>query len=207
MLQIVSHRCHCWTANPMKRQDCPKPFLFSLTVQARPCPGHGTRAVMLRQQLSSSSDAAAASSHNTGVWRCWASAAGARDCDPLMAIWDKGKLSRHAVRTWNQQEPEALAWNYRNKTVPFGKLDGPVLSGPTAVRGAAELRWGAPPSVKWHLDRERHKPHQLWRLWWRLVDLIKKDEKNRKLGQKVWQVEIRLIVLIIDYNRPWPMLV
>jgi hypothetical protein len=82
----------------MKRQECPMPFLLSLAVQARPCAGHGTRAVMLRQRHGSSSDTAAARSHNAGVWQRWASTAGARDYDPLMAVRNKGKLSLHAMR-------------------------------------------------------------------------------------------------------------
>jgi hypothetical protein len=40
----------------------------------------------------------------------------------------------------------------RNRTVRLGKPDGPVLSGPNVVRGAAGFRREALPLAKWHLD-------------------------------------------------------
>jgi hypothetical protein len=50
--------------------------------------------------------------------------------------------------TRNEQEPKAPARNCKNWTVGFGKPNGPVLSGPTAVRGPVGLRRCAPPSAK-----------------------------------------------------------
>jgi hypothetical protein len=44
------------------------------------------------------------------------------------------------VATRNEQRPEAPAQNSRNQTVRFQELDGPVLSGPTAIRGTTRLR-------------------------------------------------------------------
>jgi hypothetical protein len=49
--------------------------------------------------------------------------------------------SSKCVATWNDQEPKAYAQNYENRIVRFGKSDGPVLSIPTAVRGATDTWW------------------------------------------------------------------
>jgi hypothetical protein len=49
-------------------------------------------------------------------------------------------LCQTPVRTRNKQEPEAPTQNWANWMIRFGKLNCPVLSGPTAVRGAAGLQ-------------------------------------------------------------------
>jgi hypothetical protein len=49
------------------------------------------------------------------------------------------------VHTRNEQQSKAPGQN-------LGKLDGPILSGSTAVRGAAGLQWHAPPLAKRRLD-------------------------------------------------------
>jgi hypothetical protein len=51
-----------------------------------------------------------------------------------------------------RQELEAPVQNRRNRTFRFQKPEPPILSGPTAVCGAARLRRGAPPSAKRCLD-------------------------------------------------------
>jgi hypothetical protein len=53
--------------------------------------------------------------------------------------------SPKCVATQNEQESKALVRNCRNQTIRFGKPDPPILLGPTAVRGTAGLRRGAPP--------------------------------------------------------------
>jgi hypothetical protein len=57
-----------------------------------------------------------------------------------------------SVGTRIEQEPEAPVLNSRNWIVRFDKLDGSVLLGSTAVRGAAELRRGASSPAKRRLD-------------------------------------------------------
>jgi hypothetical protein len=71
--------------------------------------------------------------------------------DGLEAV-DPPVESPKCIRTRNEQEPKALAQNYRNQTVQFGKSNDLILSEPTTVRGVAGLRQGAPPLAKWHLD-------------------------------------------------------
>jgi hypothetical protein len=66
-----------------------------------------------------------------------------------------------------------------NQTVRFDKSDCPVLSGPTALRGAARLRLGVPllrPSDVWSV--KELEPHQSNGLRLRVVDLIDKKKKN-----------------------------
>jgi hypothetical protein len=43
---------------------------------------------------------------------------------------------------------ESPVRNYRNRTIQFSNPEGPVLSGPMAVRGTAGLRLGTIPSAK-----------------------------------------------------------
>jgi hypothetical protein len=50
------------------------------------------------------------------------------------------------------RDRKPLLKNCRNQMVWFGKPECPVLSGPTAVRGAVEFRRGAPPLAKRCLD-------------------------------------------------------
>jgi hypothetical protein len=57
-----------------------------------------------------------------------------------LEVVDSLAESPKCVATQMRQEPEAPGRNYRNWTVRFGKLDSPVLSIPTAVRGAAGTR-------------------------------------------------------------------
>jgi hypothetical protein len=47
------------------------------------------------------------------------------------------------VATQIGQEPEAPGQNYRNRTVRFGKPDGPILLILTTVRGATGTRRGS----------------------------------------------------------------
>jgi hypothetical protein len=49
------------------------------------------------------------------------------------------EVKRRSVATRNEQELKALTQNYRNRILQFGKLEGPILSGPTAVRGVVGL--------------------------------------------------------------------
>jgi hypothetical protein len=56
-----------------------------------------------------------------------------------------------------KQKPEAPAQSCENRILRFGKPNGLVLSGPTAVRGAAELRQKASPLIKQHLNDEEAK--------------------------------------------------
>jgi hypothetical protein len=60
----------------------------------------------------------------------------------LVFAYEMNKSQKLLLETWV------------NQIVRFGKPDCPILSGPTAVRGTTGLRRGAPPLVKWHLDRE-----------------------------------------------------
>jgi hypothetical protein len=53
---------------------------------------------------------------------------------------DKSNLFVDFVATQNEQETEAPAQNRENWTHQFGKSDYPILSIPTAVRGAAGIR-------------------------------------------------------------------
>jgi hypothetical protein len=71
----------------------------------------------------------------------------------LTPDWQGGRWAV-IVDTWNKQRPKALVQNYRNWTIWFDKPDGPVLSGPTTVRGTDVFQWGAPPTDKWCLDGE-----------------------------------------------------
>jgi hypothetical protein len=87
--------------------------------------------------------------------------------------------------TRNEQEPEAPARNWRNWTVRFGKPNGPVLSGPTTVKGPTGLRRCAPPSAKWYLDGG-----EAWTMTTLEVVAVnsrsnwRKMKKIEKLGQK-----------------------
>jgi hypothetical protein len=56
----------------------------------------------------------------------------------MLEIVDTPVESSKCVATQIGQEPEALAQNRKNQTIRFGKPDDPILSIPTAVRGAAE---------------------------------------------------------------------
>jgi hypothetical protein len=70
----------------------------------------------------------------------------------VLEVVDSSAESQKCVHTWNKQRPEAPAQSYRNWTIRLGKLEGPVLSGPTAIRGTTGLRRGAPPLAKRCLD-------------------------------------------------------
>jgi hypothetical protein len=65
----------------------------------------------------------------------------------LKAAW----RSRVFAQEMNQSR-KLLLKTWANQMVWFGKPDCPVLSGLTAVRGAVELRRGAPPPAKRRLD-------------------------------------------------------
>jgi hypothetical protein len=52
----------------------------------------------------------------------------------------------------NRTGTEAPTRSCKNQIFWFGKLDGPILSGPTAVRDAVGLRLKAPPSAKRRMD-------------------------------------------------------
>jgi hypothetical protein len=58
----------------------------------------------------------------------------------MLKVADSSAESSKCVVTQIGQEPEAPARNRKNQTARFGKPDGPILSIPTAVRGAASTR-------------------------------------------------------------------
>jgi hypothetical protein len=58
----------------------------------------------------------------------------------LSIDWRHGPATGTPVCTRNEQEPEAPTQNWANWMVRFSKLDCPVLSGSTTVRGAAGIR-------------------------------------------------------------------
>jgi hypothetical protein len=58
----------------------------------------------------------------------------------VLEVFDSPAESPKCVATQNEQEPKALAQNYRNQTVRFQEPDTPVLSRSAAVRGAVGLR-------------------------------------------------------------------
>jgi hypothetical protein len=70
----------------------------------------------------------------------------------VLEVVDSPVELQKCAATRNEQRPEAPAQNSRNWTVRFQEPDGPVLSRPTTVRGAAGLRQGAPPPSKRRLD-------------------------------------------------------
>jgi hypothetical protein len=107
----------------------------------------------------------------------------------VLEVVDSPAESSKYVTTWNEQRPEAPAQNSRNQTIWFQEPDGPVLWGPTVVKGVVGLRWGAPPPIKRRLDsREAWTTTTLEvvvaakRFNWR------ENEKNRKTRAKVWKV-------------------
>jgi hypothetical protein len=71
--------------------------------------------------------------------------------DVLEVVYPSAE-SPKCVRTRNKQRPEAPARSCKNWTIRLGKPEGPVLSGPTAIRGIAGLRRGASPPAKLRLD-------------------------------------------------------
>jgi hypothetical protein len=71
------------------------------------------------------------------------------------------------VCTQNEQEPEAPARNRANRTIRFGKLDGPVSSAPTAIKGTIGSSEGILLLAKWRLTRGAGQDPRLpakWRL-------------------------------------------
>jgi hypothetical protein len=58
----------------------------------------------------------------------------------VLEVVDSLTESPNCVITRIRQAPEAPDQNCRNRTIRFGKPDGPVLSILTAVRGAAGTR-------------------------------------------------------------------
>jgi hypothetical protein len=70
----------------------------------------------------------------------------------VLKVVDSPAESPKCVATQNKQILDAPARNSRNWSVRLQKPDGLVLSGPTAVRGAAGLRRCAPPPAKRRLD-------------------------------------------------------
>jgi hypothetical protein len=61
----------------------------------------------------------------------------------MFEVVDSPAESPKCVAIRIRQVPEALVQNRKNRTVWFGKPDGPVLSIPMAVRGTAGTRRGS----------------------------------------------------------------
>jgi hypothetical protein len=108
--------------------------------------------------------------------------------DMLEVVDSPAELPK-CVATWNEQESEAPARNYKNRTARFEKLDGPDLSRSTTVKGTTGLRWGAPPLAKWHMDGG-----EAWTTTTLEVVTVnsrsnqRKNKKNRKTRAKGWKV-------------------
>jgi hypothetical protein len=126
----------------------------------------------------------------------------------VLEVVDSPAESPKYVTTWIERESEAPAQNSRNRIIQFLEPDSPVLSGPTAVRGTTGLQRGS-------LSSGQAMSGQ-WRRLNRNNQGIKaassrsnrrKEEKLENLGQKVGKVKIRLIVLMLYYNRLWPILI
>jgi hypothetical protein len=77
----------------------------------------------------------------------------------VLEVVDSTAESSKCVHTRNEQEPEAPAQNKANRTVRFGKSDGPISSAPVAVRGTVSSDEGVLLPAKWHLTRGRDKIH------------------------------------------------
>jgi hypothetical protein len=85
--------------------------------------------------------------------------------------------SPKCVATRIEQEPEAPARSYRNWILQFGKSEGPILSGPIAVRGAIGFRRSTPLTKQCLDGGESQQP---WRLERWLRDLIKENQKRKE---------------------------